>query len=175
MARTSPPARHGDDLVPDATMVFDRAREIDGAPEQVWPWLVQLGKRRAGWYLPATVERFVPRSRRAARALDHRWQALAVGERIPDYGGRDAWLEVVSIDPPRSLVYRSERRGARFSWALILEPAGPGRTRVRLRFRGAIKSTGRRRRAIAALGDAFDWATAELMLRGLAERLDSAQ
>jgi len=31
---------------------MDRGFTVDTAPEAVWPWLVQLGKRRAGWYLP---------------------------------------------------------------------------------------------------------------------------
>ena len=75
------------------------------------------------------------------------------------------------LDPPRAIVYRSERRGAVFSWALVLVPDGAGRTIVRLRFRGRIKSTGYKRRAIVAVGELFDSLTAELMLRGLAERV----
>ena len=109
----------GDELIPDANIVFDRTRELAASPAEIWPWLVQLGKRRAGWYLPARVERIVPASRRGAWRVDPRWQTLGAGERIPDYGGRDAELEVASIDPARALVYRAERRGTRFSWALI--------------------------------------------------------
>jgi hypothetical protein len=162
----------GDDVVPGASMVYDRSRAIAAAPEEIWPWLVQLGKRRAGWYLPASVERLIPSGRRAERTLHTRWQTLAVGDRIPDYGGRDAELEVVRLDPPSALVYRSGRRRAVFSWALVLDPDGAGRTVVRLRFRGRLRSTGWRRRAIVAGGELFDWATAELMLRGLDERVE---
>jgi uncharacterized protein YndB with AHSA1/START domain len=161
----------GDDVVPDASMVYDRARTIAAPPEEVWPWLVQLGKRRAGWYLPARAERLIPSGRRATWRLHTRWRGLKVGDRIPDYGGRDEELEVVRLDPPHALVYRSERRGATFSWALVLEPDGAGRTVVRLRFRGRLKSTGWRRRVIVAVGELFDWLTSELMLRGLAERV----
>jgi hypothetical protein len=161
----------GDDLIPDANMVFDRRIELAAPAEQIWPWLVQLGKRRAGWYLPARVERFVPPSRRGAWYLDPRWQALSVGERIPDYGGPGAQLEVASIEPPRALVYRSERRGAAFSWALILDPVSATRTQVHLRFRGRLSSAGWRAHAITRIGDLFDRLTGELMLRGLSERL----
>src|ERR1700722_5204720 len=45
-------ARPGDALVAPADVVMDRAFTVPGPVEQVWPWLVQLGKRRAGWYLP---------------------------------------------------------------------------------------------------------------------------
>jgi hypothetical protein len=161
----------GDDLVPDAAMVYDTSRAIAAAPQEIWPWLVQLGKRRAGWYLPARAERLIPSGRRATWRLHTRWQGLKVGDRIPDYGGRDEELEVVRLDPPRAIVYRSERRGAVFSWALVLDPDGAGRTVVRLRFRGRIRSTGYKRRAIVAVGELFDSLTAELMLRGLAERV----
>jgi hypothetical protein len=161
----------GDELIPDATMVFDRVSVIDAAPAEIWPWLMQLGKRRAGWYLPRSVERLLPPGRRAARRIDPRWQTLAVGDRIPDYGGRDEYLEVARIEPGRALVYRSERGGAPFTWALLLEPQGPGATHLRLRFRGRLRSTGWRRRAIVTGGDLLDWATGALLLAGLRERV----
>ena len=42
----------GDDVVPEPDVVMDRAFTLAATPEQTWPWLVQLGKQRAGWYLP---------------------------------------------------------------------------------------------------------------------------
>jgi hypothetical protein len=170
MSATSPPA-FGDDLIPDANVVFDRAAIIHAGSTEIWPWLLQLGKRRAGWYLPRRIERLLPPGRRATRRIDPRWQALGLGDRIPDYGGRDEWLEVARIEPGHALVYRSERKGAPFTWALLLEPQGPGATALRLRFRGRLGSTGWRRRAIVTAGDFFDWATGALMLAGLGERV----
>ena len=163
-------AHRGDELVPDANMVFDRTRKIAAAPEAIWPWLVQLGKGRAGWYAPRAVERLFPPSRRATRTLDQHHQHLAVGDRIPDYGGKHAHLEVAEIDPPHALVYRDERRGAPFSWAITLTPDTPGTTVVRLRFRGRLKSAGLTRRLILVGGGFFDGLTGEIMLRGLEER-----
>jgi hypothetical protein len=127
----------GDDLVPDADAVMDRAFTVSAQPDQVWPWLVQLGKRRAGWYLPATVERFVPRGRRALRQVDHRWQDLAVGDVVPDYGGRDETFTVSQVRRPTTLVYTSTRGRTHLSWAIELTPANHGQTRVRLRLRMA--------------------------------------
>jgi hypothetical protein len=95
----------------------------------------------------------------------------ALGDRIPDYGGRDEYLEVARIEPGRALVYRSEHGGAPFTWALLLEPRGPGATMLRLRFRGRLGSTGWRRRAIVTAGNFFDWSTGSLMLAGLRERV----
>jgi hypothetical protein len=169
--RTEPHPVLGDELIPDANMIFDRVAVIDAGAGEVWPWLLQLGKRRAGWYLPQRLERLLPRGRRATRRVDPRWQALGIGDRIPDYGGRDEYLEVARIEPGRALVYRSERKGAPFTWALLLESQGPGETALRLRFRGRLRSTGWRRRAIVTGGDFFDWATGALMLAGLRERV----
>ena len=171
-ALASPPgSAPGDEIVSDANMVFDRVWVIDAGPAEIWPWLIQLGKRRARWYLPRPAERLIPPGRRATRRVDPRWQDLSVGDRIPDYGGRDEYLEVARIDPARALVYRSERMGAPFSWALLLEPQASGATVLRLRFRGRLRSTGWRRRAIVTGGDFFDWATGALMVAGLRDRL----
>jgi hypothetical protein len=161
----------GDEIVPGANMVFDHRTVIGAPPDAVWPWLVQLGKRRAGWYLPSSVERLLPSSRRASVVIEARHQGLVVGDRIPDYGGRDEYLEVVLLDPPRALVYRSERRGRPFSWALLLTQVGADRCELRLRFRGRILSRGPLRWAIVAIGGFFDWSTGWLMVRGLNERV----
>lgn len=165
----------GDEVVPDANLVFDRCRELPAPPALVWPWLVQLGKRRAGWYLPGRIERALPEGRRASRRVEPEWQGLAVGDRIPDYGGRREYLEVVRLDPGRALVYRTERRGTPFSWALTLHELDGGRTLVRLRFRGRLRSSGLRRRGLILLGELLDRVTSELMLSGLEERVARAE
>jgi hypothetical protein len=171
---THEPPAPGDELLPEANMVFDHAVLLDATPDEIWPWLLQLGKHRAGWYLPARLERFVPRGRRALRTLDPRLQQLAVGDRIPDYGGRDEWLEVAHLLAPHTLVFTSERRGRRFTWALLLAQHPDEGTELRLRFRGHIRSHGLQRRAILSVGGFFDWATGKLMVQGLRERLGTA-
>jgi hypothetical protein len=40
----------GDELLPDAQFRATRAITIDAPPRAVWPWLVQVGALRAGWY-----------------------------------------------------------------------------------------------------------------------------
>jgi hypothetical protein len=160
-------SRAGDDVVPGADVVMDRAFDVAAPPDVVWPWIVQLGKGRAGWYLPHAVERVVPRSRRAAREVRARWQRLAVGDVVPDYGGKAATFEVVEIDPARHLVYRSTRGHTDVSWAITLSPAGSG-TRVHLRLRlGPV----RRVRLAENVGGLFDALTIAGMAAGLRERV----
>jgi hypothetical protein len=163
--------RAGDQIVPSADVVMDTGFDLEAVPEVVWPWIVQLGKRRAGWYLPRSVERLVPPSRRAARDVLPQWQDLAVGDVIPDYGGPQETFEVVEIEPARHLVYRSTRGHTDLSWAITLTAQGPGAvrgTRVHLRLR-----LGPVRRVWLAenLGGRFDALTIAGMAAGLRERL----
>lgn len=62
---------------------MDRAFDLPAAPADVWPWFAQLGRRRAGWYLPHNIERLLPRAGRGLRRLDPRFQKIAVGDVIP--------------------------------------------------------------------------------------------
>ncbi|HEY1914225.1 MAG TPA: hypothetical protein VGH27_01505 [Streptosporangiaceae bacterium] len=162
--------RPGDELVEPADVVMDRAFTADAPPGVVWAWLAQLGKGRAGWYLPGAVERFLPRSRRAARSLNPSWLHLHAGDVIPDYGGRNATFEVAQITPPHTLVYRSRRGRTHLTWSLTLEPADgePNRTRVCLRLRMAPV---RRKLLARTAGDLIDQLTVAAMAAGLAERL----
>ena len=157
----------GDDLVV-ADVVMDRAFTVTATPERVWPWLVQLGKSRAGWYLPRVVERAVPRSRRALRHLDQGFQGLAVGDVIPDWGGADATFTVVELEAGSHLLFASTRGRMRLTWCLRLTPTGDGLTRVHLRLRlGPV----RHRRTARSLGGLVDLATVAGLAVGLEERL----
>src|SRR4051812_47346965 len=109
----------GDRLVA-ADVVMDRAFTLDATPTQVWPWLVQIGKGRAGWYFPRSVERVLPPGRRGARRIRPEHQDLEVDQVISDWGGRDATLTVAEMEPERTLVYRSQRGRVAVSWALLL-------------------------------------------------------
>lgn len=165
----------GDQLVPGARLVLDRATTLPAPPQQVWPWLVQLGKARGGWYLPSGLEWLVPRDRRGLRRIDLRWQRLVPGDVIPDWGGPTATFEVVLLDPPHALVHRSTRprRGRPplvLSWALVLDPLPGDRSRLQLRLR--VNEVGRRAPGlVAAVADLVDGATVRPMFAGLAERV----
>lgn len=173
-------------MLPGADPVMDRHLHLDASPGRVWPWIVQLGKGRAGWYLPRAAERLVPPSRRGLRHVDDRLLGLAVGDSVPDWGPGDPTFEVLEIEPTQHLVYWSERprrdssrQPVRLTWALVLSPDGPpsdptAGTHLHLRLRLDLgKSAG----PLATYGGgAMDAATVWLLGRGLAERLadDSA-
>ena len=164
--------RPGDQIVAPADVVMDRAFTVAAPPAAVWPWLAQLGKGRAGWYLPRRLERFLPRARRGARRLRQDWVNLRVGDVVPDYGGRDETFEVAELTPPVSLVYRSRRGRTLVTWSITLEAAGEAdRTRVFLRLRmGPVRHQVLARTA----GELLDLLTIAGMASGLRERLAEA-
>lgn len=158
----------GDDLVPEAQVVMDRGFDLPGPPDAVWPWFDQLGKDRAGWYLPRRVETWVPRSRRALRHLDPGIPSLRPGDVIADWGGPGATFEIVAHQAPEVLVHRSERGNLRISWTIALRAAGAAGSRVHLRFRMA----GVRRVRLARVGGGLlDLLTVVGLAAGLHERI----
>lgn len=85
----------GDEIVADPMWESTRAVTIATAPEQVWPWIVQMGypSLRAGWYTPHWLDRltFGIKQRSADRIVPE-LQRLAVGDRVPD---SDDWSVLV--------------------------------------------------------------------------------
>ena len=103
IARTLP----GDELVNAPHMIADRATVIDAPAEHIWPWLMQLGKARAGWYFPAWLERVLPAKARGAREILPAFQTYAQGDLVPDYGpgtGLSCTHMTLSSDPSRIVV-----------------------------------------------------------------------
>jgi hypothetical protein len=161
----------GDDLVPRADVVMDRAFDLPAPPETVWPWFVQLGKKRAGWYLPGSVERFLPHSRRALRRIEPSLQVLRVGSVIPDWGGRHETFQVAILEAPHALVHTTARGRTFGSWAIVLTPydvSGASATHVQLRLR---LSPVRRKRLAGTAGELLDASTIAGLAAGLRERL----
>ncbi|KAJ9608994.1 hypothetical protein H2200_006765 [Cladophialophora chaetospira] len=203
---TGPVAYPGDDVLLDANMIYDQFITIPGcSPAEVFPWLVQLGAGRAGWYLPFSVENWlVPKKSRASRVVRPEWTALTPGSRVYDYkmplmDSEPPWFEVVSISPlstegrgedpssEKALVYRSERYGCVFTWTLMArrddsraesskgDTVVEPGTIVHLRFRGQIQSTGWKRKVIVFGGGIMDYLTTAPMLLGLRERAIAAK
>lgn len=140
----------GDELLPQASMVTTRAITVDAPPEAVWPWLVQMGQDRGGFYSYDWLENaFGLRIHNAERVVPE-WQALAVGDQIraaPASAGPEAGFTVVALDPGRSLVTAvgdpavvgpQAASGALpegGTWAFVLRPIGTEQTRLLVRLR----------------------------------------
>src|SRR3954471_19726961 len=94
----------GDDLVSRPTFNATRAISIGAPPEAVWPWLVQVGTTRAGWYSYDLLDNL---GHPSARRLIPQLQGLAPGDIVPMNPGGTQGLAVHSVDPPHSMIWRT--------------------------------------------------------------------
>jgi hypothetical protein len=142
----------GDTLISAPASVETRAVTVDAPPPAVWPWLVQMGDGRAGWYSydrppGASVWRLIPQ-----------FEDLEVGSVLhlhPDAAFRVVRLEhertlVLSLDPLVGCAQAAMLRehgsapiahgalGMGITWTFVLRPLPGGRTRLLERVRIAI-------------------------------------
>lgn len=138
----------GDELIPDGA-VTTMAATLPAPPERVWPWLVQMGNGRAGWY---SWDRLDNGGRPSADRIVPKWQDLKVGDRLAMVPDGSAHFTVELLDAPRTLVLSSDLRLPQgrmtvpegplppvFStavWGFHLSPLPGGRTRLVVRTRG---------------------------------------
>jgi hypothetical protein len=122
----------GDELVPDAKIGWTHAITIGARPAEVWPWLVQMGCRRAGWYSYDGLDNGgVPSADRILPGLQH----VEVGDVFPMMPTADDRFVVRSVEPQRVLVLGDD--AGSMSWAFVLEPVGESSTRLLTRSRGS--------------------------------------
>lgn len=157
----------GDDIVPDPHLQSTYSIEIEADPAAIWPWLVQMGYHRGGWYIDAWWDkviqqyfwpRVVPKSARGeyrppADRIEPSLQSLAVGDIVPDGPPDSAYYRVVEMESERHLLLHSTTHfqymlppftiGTRFeprgkfSWVFVLDRIADGLTRLTIRFRAA--------------------------------------
>jgi hypothetical protein len=127
----------GDELVPNPRLRTDRAIGIDAPPAVVWPWLVQIGMGRGGWY---SYDNFLQVGSSAptqsATGIVPELQQLEEGDTI-DLIDRIVF-RVATLDPGRALVLYSDQRNQPTqpftkAWSFVLTPEGPGGTRLLVR------------------------------------------
>lgn len=121
-----------DDLVPAPTFNATRAITIDAPPEQVWPWIVQMGLTRAGWYSYDLLDNL---GRPSARHIIPELQDLQPGDIVPMSPDGKQGMRVHAVDAPHSMVW-GDPGGTTWAWQLDETDSGSTRllTRVRSRY-----------------------------------------
>jgi hypothetical protein len=125
-------AMPGDSIVDAPTFVATRAVTIDAMPAEIWPWLVQLGYRRAGFY---SYDRLDNDGIPSSDTLMPLYQGLREGDAIPLSPTLDA--RVALLEPDRALLLVVEYGDWDvWTWVWGLYPAASGTRLVsRLRVR----------------------------------------
>jgi hypothetical protein len=176
----------GDDIVQDVMSHHTRALTIDAPPGVVWPWLIQIGDRRAGFYSYDWIERYVfpgtvhyVEGRQSATHIHPKLQDVHVGERINtgSVGKLALGNPITVLEPSRAFVIGT--------WAFILRPLPGERTRLLVRDRDAgwIRMAAPRRSGVLrAIGSLIDYVVAEplhfamvrKMMLGIKERAENS-
>jgi hypothetical protein len=117
----------GDEFAPAPEVDATHAITIDAAPEEVWPWIVQIGADRAGFYSYSWIENLVGCGLRNAEGIVPEWQDLQVGDSVKLHP-RVA-LRVREIVPNETLSLERD-------WSFNLRQLDDGRTRLVVRNRG---------------------------------------
>jgi hypothetical protein len=135
-ARTWP----GDKLVSDLETTHTRAISVDAAPSKVWPWVVQFGLDRAGFYSYELFERMVGIPVRNVEEIVSDFQKIAVGDEVklhPDAPG----IPVGLLDPEKHICFGRPPGGTppddlpdpNLSWSIYLVAADGEGSRLVLR------------------------------------------
>jgi len=177
----------GDELVRCPQTVATHAVTIPSPPDQVWPWLAQVGWHRGGWYTARWVDALLfPANAPSADRVLAEYQHLEVGDFIPDGPpATECGFIVREVQPGAHLLLHStshlplswRTRGlARISWTwtFVLTPvatkSGPG-TRLVFRWRARTSPWWLTAGANLLLVPA-DFVMSRDMLRGLRRRAD---
>lgn len=174
----------GDDLVPEFIMGYTRSILIDAKPEQVWPWLVQLGQGRGGMYSYDGLENLVGCNIHSANRIVPEHQNLQVGDLIRMGPHGYPCFRVAAIDPDRAMVlvgadnkteikveYIAQPKQAysMATWQFMLDPIGENQTRLFVRQRLTYTDD---MRWIWRITEPIGFVMERKMLRGIKQRAE---
>ena len=167
-----------DELVEPGARSITRAITVNAPVEDVWPWLIQIGQDRAGFYSYTWLENLVGAGMRNASSVRPEWQSREAGDsvwlaserRYHDRGRQVAAL----VEPETALVlvspadWRRLQQGARArgAWSFFLAPSGDGRTRFIIRSSGGPVGS--------HVFGALHFLMEQKMMRGLRDRAEPA-
>ena len=125
----------GDELMPNFDAQSTRALTILAPDEHVWPWLMQIGQDRGGFYSYTALENLAGCEMPAVNHVISEWPARRPGDVVwmaPPYRyGGQAYMNVALVEPNRALVFH--REGS--LWSFVLQPASDDTCRLIVRTR----------------------------------------
>jgi hypothetical protein len=124
----------GDEIVECPTFNATRAVTIAARPEEIWPWIVQMGVTRAGWYSYDLLDNL---GRPSARGILPQFQNPMIGDVIPMSPDGKQGMYVKDFEQDRWMLWWDGKGGMSWSWGLYPVDEGHTRliTRVRMRYK----------------------------------------
>jgi hypothetical protein len=142
----------GDHLIPEPAIQVTRGITVAATPAEIWPWIVQLGADRGGFYSYDWLEDLFGLGIHSADEIIPDWQHLAPGDVVAADRRRSGGWYVVDLRPDEALVLqvadlkvgrplrRDDKAGWEFQWTFALLPRGDDETRLLVRERVAFGS-----------------------------------
>jgi hypothetical protein len=119
----------GDGVIARPTHSATQAVTVGASPDDIWPWLVQMGYKRGGLYSYDWLDRlFGFLDRPSATRILPEFQHLAVGDKI--LLGPRVELTVISLQPARALVLSNKTGDVEWVWQFGLDPIDAEHTRL---------------------------------------------
>jgi hypothetical protein len=123
-------AMPGDDVVKFPTFNATRGVTIQARPEEIWPWLLQIGVTRAGWYSYDLLDNL---GRPSAQRIIQEWQHVAVGDVIPMSPDGKQGLRVKDFEANQWMLWWDNKGDSTWYWGL--SPLDESQTRLITRVR----------------------------------------
>lgn len=129
----------GDELVPAPASFVNRAVTINAAPEEIFPWIVQLGADKGGMYSYDWFESNALQCHQTnAERIHAEWQNLKVGDEMlmcPEGSGPPPYI-IAQIVPNKAIVMGHEENGEWVDlWQFVIIPQADGTSRLIIRTR----------------------------------------
>jgi len=130
----------GDELIANPKQVSTRAITITASAAQVWPWLVQLGQGRGGFYSYDWMENLAGCEIHTANRVIPELQQVAVGDRVRLGPEGYPFYTVAGIEPERAFLLRAAAPEGQEppideTWLFYLDEIAPNWTRLIVRNR----------------------------------------
>jgi hypothetical protein len=128
----------GDELVPEPADFVNRAVTVNAPPEMVYPWIVQMGAGRGGWYSYTWLEALIRCPMTNADRIHAEWQETQIGDLVKMCPNDPAPppYEVAMMVPDRAFVMGHQENGKWVDvYQFIFLPQADGTTRMILRTR----------------------------------------
>lgn len=171
----------GDALVDAPQATTTRAVTVAAPPSAVWPWLVQMGQARGGFYSYDWLERLSGLDVHNADRIHPEWQTLVVGDIVRL--SPTSRMIAAQVEPEETLVLYQDvplpldgvadvPDALQWSWAFVLRPKGAHTTRLIVRVRANWEPGGWLGAVLAPVVEAVHFVMERGMLRGIRERAE---
>ncbi len=127
----------GDEIIPDTKYSTTHETVIEAPVSMVWPYLMQLGCDRAGWY---SIDLLDNGGKPSVDHIVEGWTDRGPGDHLAATPAQDSFFEVYQVVKESCFVIGGESEKAhgllspfKMTWAFVLEPIGEDATRLLVR------------------------------------------